>query len=117
MGIRGIQPGIDGEGSFGIRTDASEGGTVMNMKPKTIHISKTMIDNMYLHIERYLWRYGVDQASRDLAPLRWYIDTGRASNDFIKACAMAKPFMIGRKLHQGGSYQEVVQRIRGYLNC
>ena len=88
----------------------------MNIKPKTIHVSKTLIDDMYLQIERYLWRYGVDQASRDLAPLHWYIDTGRASNDFIRACAMAKPFMIGRKLHQGGSYQEVVQRIKDYLN-
>ena len=89
----------------------------MDLKSKPLFVSRTLIDNMYLQIERYLWRYGVDQASRDLAPLRWYIDTGRASNDFIKACAMAKPFMIGRKLHQGGSYQEVVQRIRGYLNC
>lgn len=87
----------------------------MDLKSKPLFVSRTLIDNMYLQIERYLWRYGVDQASMDLAPLHWYIDTGRASNDFIKACAMAKPFMIGRKLHQGGSYQEAVQRIKDYL--
>ena len=60
-------------------------------------------------------RYGVDQAEMDVAPLGWWIETGRASVDFLRAFVMAKPFMIGRKLHQGGSYQEAVQRIKNYL--
>jgi hypothetical protein len=60
-------------------------------------------------------RYGIDQAERDLAPLAWYINTGRASTDFIKLLSQAKPFMVARRLHDGGSYDEVIRRVKRYI--
>lgn len=67
-------------------------------------------------IERYLIdRYGMDQAEQDVSPLAWYIGTGRASVDFIRAVLAAKPFMIARKLHEGGSYDEAMARVKKYL--
>lgn len=69
------------------------------------------------HIQRYLIeRYGVDQSYHDLSPLTWYINTGRASIGFIQKLYEAKPFMIARKLHQGGSYEDVIDRICDYID-
>lgn len=90
----------------------------MEMRSKDIHISRTLIETGLWHIERYLLqKYGSSQAAQDIAPLKWYIGTGRASVDFIRAALLiAKPFMIGRKLHQGGSYDEVIRRLTDYLD-
>ena len=79
-------------------------------------VSKTSIDTGLWAIERYLMgKYGVDTAASDIAPLRWYVDTGRASTDTIRRVLMAKPFMVGRLLHRGGSYDEVIQRVVSYV--
>lgn len=76
----------------------------------------TLIDNGLWTIQKYLMeRYGVDASYREIDPLRWYVDTGRASADFIKRVFNAKSFMIARKLHEGGSYDEVIQRIKDYI--
>lgn len=89
----------------------------MTIKSTNIHLSRTLIETGLWHIERYLMeRYGCTQAAQDMAPLKWYIGTGRASVDFIKTCLTAKPFMIGRKLHQGGTYDEVIRRLKDYLD-
>lgn len=81
-------------------------------------------------IEALLWsiqcelmqRHGVDAAAREIAPLRWYVQTGRASVDFIKALARKSPCMVARRLHKGrrrlhkgGSDAEVIQRIKEYI--
>lgn len=79
-------------------------------------ISATTIDTMLWHIQRELMhRYGCDRAARDIAPLRWYIDTGRASADFLRSLFAAKPFMVARKLHMGGSDEEVIARVKSYI--
>lgn len=89
----------------------------MIIKPITTHISRTLIESGLWHIEKYLRRYGVDQAAQDMAPLIWYIETGRASVDFIRGVILeSKPYMIGRKLHEGGSYDEVILRLTKYLS-
>lgn len=76
----------------------------------------TLIDNGLWTIQKYLMeRYGVDASYREIDPLRWYVDTGRASADFIKRVFNAKSFMIASKLHEGGSYDEVIQRIKDYI--
>lgn len=59
--------------------------------------------------------YGVDQAYRDMYPLTWYITTGRASVAFLRALNSTKPFLVARRLHQGGSYDEAVLRIKKLL--
>ena len=74
------------------------------------------VDEYIWRVERYLmYRYGVDTAQRDTEPLRWYIRTGRASAMFLRLLTDAKPYMIGRLLHQGGSIDETVKRVRMYI--
>ena len=79
-------------------------------------LSSTTIETGLWHIQRHLiYKYGIVQAERDMAPLHWYISTGRASMQFLHALLDAKPFMVARKLHEGGSDQEVIGRILRYL--
>lgn len=81
-----------------------------------ISVNRVSIETGLWHIQRYLMeRYGVDQAVQDITPLSWYIGTGRASVDFIRAVLTGKHFMIARKLHEGGTYDEVIQRVKKYL--
>ena len=75
-------------------------------------MSYTAIETMLWHIERELMsRYGVDQAAREIAPLKWYIYTGRASVYFLRLLYEARPVLIARDLHKGGSDSEVICRI------
>ena len=61
--------------------------------------------------------YGVDEAYRDIYPLEWYINTGRASAEFLRKLYTKKPFLIARRLHKGGSVDETVKRIKSFLGC
>lgn len=78
---------------------------------------------MWNRIDDYIWKvqknlmdkYGVNEAERDIDPLKWYIYTGRASTGFINLLLCAKPFMIARKLHMGGSVDEAIDRIKIYI--
>jgi len=73
-------------------------------------------EKFIIKIETYLMRkYGVDQASRDLYPIQWYVRTGRASMEFIKKLCNCKPFMIARLLHEDGSVDEQIKRVRDYV--
>ena len=73
-------------------------------------------EKFIIKIETYLMRkYGVDQASRDLYSIQWYVRTGRASMEFIKKLCACKPFMIARLLHEGGSVDEQISRVRAYV--
>lgn len=58
------------------------------------------------------WRSGIDFY---LAPLSYYIHTGRASTEFLHKLVDAKPFMIARALMKGGSYDEAISRVKNYL--
>lgn len=81
-----------------------------------IRISSTATDACLRQIEKTLIdKYGCDVAAREMEPLRWYIDTGRASTDFLRRLYKAKPFMVGRKLHSGGSDRDVIDRVRKYI--
>lgn len=88
----------------------------MKITTKYISINKTLIDTCLWHIQRSIMRYnGLDQSERDIAPLKWYINTGRASVDFLGKLIEAKPFMVGRKLHEGGSYDDALERVKKYI--
>ena len=81
-----------------------------------IDISPLAVRNGIWNIQRYLMlRYGSDIAECDVAPLKWWCYTGRASCDFLRAMLTAKPFMIARRLHKGGSWDEMVARVREFL--
>jgi hypothetical protein len=88
------------------------------MRKEIAMVSYTAVDNKLWEIEKVLMnKYGCDAAAREGAPLRWYIETGRASLDFLHALLEAKPFMIARKLHEGGSYDEAIARVRKYIGA
>lgn len=88
----------------------------MNTSSKTVIISSTLIDNFLYAIYTYLsGQYGWRVAERDMYPLKWYINSGRATNDFLHKMVIKKPYMIGRKLHQGGSYEDAVNRVCSYV--
>lgn len=79
-------------------------------------VSATSIEALLWSIQcELMQRHGVDAAAREIAPLRWYVDTGRASTPCIKKMMEAKPFMLARKLHQGGSTSEIINRILKYI--
>lgn len=81
-----------------------------------LSVNATTIDAFLYEIERNLMNsYGVDTAKREMEPLRWYIETARASTPCIRKMMEAKPFMLARKLHQGGSTDEIVKRILKYI--
>lgn len=75
-------------------------------------MSRTKIDSMIWDIQRELMnRYGVTASERMVMPLVWYIDTGRASCNFLRALASVCPFLIARDLAKGGSDEEIINRI------
>ena len=75
-------------------------------------MSYTEIEIMLWHIERELMlRHGVDQAQRDIAPLRWYVDTGRATTQFLRLLRDTRPVLVARDLHKSGSYDETISRV------
>ena len=74
------------------------------------------IDDHIWKVYRYLLRkYGTKRADIDIYPLTWYINTGRASASYIRAFLNTKPYMIGRKLHMGGSHDEALARTNEYI--
>lgn len=86
------------------------------MKEFTLPLNKVTIETGLWHIQRHLIeKYGIDQSCRDMEPINWYINSGRASIEFIRLLLGAKQYMVARKLHQGGSTQEVITRIKRYI--
>ncbi len=82
------------------------------MKLEEIAVSSTGIETCLDQIMRELYRLGsARDAERDIMPLTWYINTGRASSDFLRRLLAAKPFMVARRLHKGGTYEETINRV------
>lgn len=79
-------------------------------------MSSTKTESMMWEIKSYLMRkYGCEPAEREMYALEWYIYTGRASTLFLQKLYNAKPYMIGRILHKGGSDEEIINRIKNYI--
>lgn len=77
-----------------------------------VTMNKTVIETMLWHIQREIMqRHGVDAAERYMAPLKWYIDTGRASAGFLHALYYARPVLVARDLAKGGSDDEALERV------
>ena len=54
---------------------------------------------------REVWEYimrkelwNITQTDNAVYPLKWYIDTGRASAEFLRRMYAIRPFLIGRRL-------------------
>ena len=71
--------------------------------------SEIYLNNLYCYLIR---KYGTDSANRDIQDIQWYINTGRASTEFMRKLYNVKIFVIARILHKGGSTEEVINRIK-----
>lgn len=47
-----------------------------------------------------------------IAPLRWYIATGRASRDFLSRLVAIRPAYTARILLSGGSDLEIMEKVK-----
>ena len=66
--------------------------------------------------EKKLWKkHGITEGSNLLYPLVWYINTGRASADYINRLDRADYKQIMAILEAGGSIEEVCSRLKEYL--
>ena len=75
-------------------------------------MNKTQLDTLFWYIQREnMTRHGSDAAERYMMPLKWYINTGRASCDFLQCLYNARPVLIARDLAKGGSDEEAINRI------
>ena len=88
----------------------------MTLKPTDIHLSRYLIERSLWTIQYCLMRrYGVTVSEIEIAPLCHYVYSGRASAYFLHHLLAAKPYMIARKLHEGGSDDEIIARVKAYL--
>lgn len=56
-----------------------------------------------------------DRAWAEIDPLLWWINTGRASTEFLRKLLDTKPYLVARRLRKGGSHEEVINRIFSLL--
>lgn len=85
---------------------------------KEIRLSKTAIDEALYQIHDYLaTKYGYRQADYDMQALKWYINTGRANCEFLKALINSKYFMVARIIHITGVgvYDNNIMAVKRYL--
>lgn len=90
----------------------------MKIHLKTVSISYDAVDDGLYQIKKALMRtkgLSLDEAALIMSPLYWYEATGRASCDFLRKLFTAKPYMIARKLYEGGTTEEVIKRIKDYI--
>ena len=76
-------------------------------------VSRNTIDTCVWNIKKVLMeKYGTMAADREIAPLVWYIETGRASTPFLEKLITKKPYIVARRLHAGGSDMEIIAHIK-----
>lgn len=83
-----------------------------------IHLSKTAIDEALYQIHDYLaTKYGYKQADYDMQALKWYVNTRRASCEFLKALINSKYFIVARIIHKTGVgvYDDNITAVKRYL--
>lgn len=80
---------------------------------KAYTISSDGIDSYIWDVQRVTMKsLSVDDSYRALSPLRYYINTGRASCDFLRKLLQTSPARIARILVSGGSDDEILKRIQ-----
>ena len=66
-------------------------------------ISRTVIGDYTFNVWKYIaGRESTMMADKLISPLTWYIDTGRASADFLNKLIDTKYFVIARVLMKAG---------------
>lgn len=81
---------------------------------KRFGIDRVSIDSYVWEVQKALIRYGlsVDESEIAVYPLQWYVCTGRASVAFLHKMVETKPFLVARRLRNGGSHDEMLDRVR-----
>ena len=82
---------------------------------------------MMLKVEDYIfqvWQYiakreGTMMADKLISPIAWYINTGRASTDFIRKLLETKYFVIARLLMKYGITADdtVIHEVKHKIGC
>lgn len=76
-------------------------------------MNKEKIDGYLWQVHYYIMKKsGVDAARVAMYPLFWYIDTGRASCEFLRLLLQKKPFVIGRVLMIDQSTDDTIKAIK-----
>ena len=86
---------------------------------KYIHIDYIAQEQYVFDVCQYLQRKGalLDDARRIAEPLDWYMRTGRASADWLRACMVKRPYLVARILDrmQNASYETIIAEITRYI--
>lgn len=83
---------------------------------KTYTISLTGIDAYIWDVQKYIMdKAGVDASSRLIYPLKRYINTGRASNAFLKYLFDISPLRVARICMKSGSDDDVIRSIKSAI--
>ena len=86
------------------------------MTARPVTVSRSSVEEYLMSVRYRLWdKFGIDLSAQYAAPLNWYCLTGRADSVFLRLLLSAKPFMVARKLQEGGSYAEAIDRLKAYL--
>lgn len=83
---------------------------------KSYNIGTDGIDNYLWDVRRETRRVlGVDRGDAACYPLVYYINTGRASCEFLQKLIVVSPTRIARLLMGGGSDDYIMSRIKGAI--
>ena len=82
-------------------------------------MSREKIENRLFDLKMAVWHISDSRTAENVAgDIAWYIWTGRASCDFIRAfCGLSKYRMttLARKISAGGSTDEIIAISKKYL--
>lgn len=93
----------------------------MKLEKKEVRLSRTAIDNTIIDIEKKMWKKcSINTSFACIAPLTWYIDTGRATTDFLKILINTderQKSTIANRLIKArcGDYNKIINDICNYL--
>ncbi len=80
---------------------------------KTYTISLTGIDAYIWDVQKYIMdKAGVDASNRLIYPLKRYINTGRASCEFMRRLFDVSPLRMSRILMKSGSDDDIIRDIK-----
>lgn len=80
---------------------------------KTYTLSLTGIDAYIWDVQKYIMdKKGTDASNRYIYPLKRYINTSRASCEFLKRLFEVSPLRISRILMKSGSDDDIIKDIK-----
>ena len=80
-------------------------------------VSASGIDAYLWDMRKAAWSLANDMCTGDKAvdAIEWYIRTGRAGTDFLRAMFQHRPSTIAKRCLAGGSDDDIILGIKSYL--